>query len=692
MRNTFSFLFSVLLLFAAVFLDVPMTRGQSLAAAVASTPSGGTLVLSPGTYTVTSNISRTTPITITCQGGAIIQSDINFLSLTGGAGGSAISGCDFEPVSTFHVCTVSQITSGACSSYPVIALTRFPGDVIGYEPTSNDGDIWPYLTATQKSNNGLGPHINAFVPNFTFSGNTGKRLYVQVAGASFQAYNNNFVGGPSTFGCLEDSDNSGQQDITGVKIHDNTIIDCQYAGIAVGNTYAADIYNNHIDYNGGPAILTIQSFAQFGNVYFNIHDNEGSYNYQGGLDAQADFPATGTEPTHGIIHHNNFSNNGTTATNAQGIATLGDYIQVTDNVLEHNACGGFSHYGGNYLVFTGNIIFSNYPSGPSGCGINNDVNINAIANSSGNSYGQSPIIAHNQISAAGNYAIDIEPSITNPVLVGNIATGKTIRVLTPTLTESGDFDSNGPMGTFQKNYLMPGEFSNQGWYHLGTIDLNSDLNVTIFFASGHGANVGSNQHGFGIFEARSAGGAGTPNISGATLWNFGSNANTAMQLVATGASTSASNTKWEVWIQAQSGSSCCSFASGDFRVMTGGNSTWTPDPSLTYSSSTPGVTPNTYVNVGIQNFIDASGTIYPAKLNQSQGNAFAGTCSMSGSSSCSFSINFPYANNPIGIASPQGAIYTGGAASCSVSGTTATINVPTANSLVWGCVLVGNPN
>jgi hypothetical protein len=690
MHRKHSFLLSVVLLFVVVVFDAQVAHGQTLASLIASTPSGGTLVLSPGTYTVSTTISRTTPITITCQGGAIVQSDMNFLSLTGGAGGSTITGCDFEPASSFTVCTASQIISGACSGYPV-ALTRFSGDTIGYEPTSNDSDIWSYLTPTQQSHNAIGPQINAFISNFTFSHNTGKRLYVQAAGSGFQAYNNNFIGGPATFGCLQDSQSGGQQGLTWVKIHDNTIVDCQYAGIAIGNTYAADIYNNHVDYNGGPAILTIQSFANFGNVYFNIHDNEGSYNYQGGLDAQADFPAIGTEPTHGIIHHNNFSYNGTTATNAQGIATLGDYLQVTDNVLEHNACGGFSHYGGNYLVFTGNIVVANYPSGTSGCGIPNDVAIDARP-ASGNSYGQSPIIAYNQIAGGGNYAIEVESVIVNPVMVGNIATGQAIRVLTPTLVESGDFDSNGPRGSFEKSPLMPGEFSNQGWYHLGTINLNGDLNATILFASGHGANVGSNQQGFGIFEVRSAGGAGTPNISGATLWNFGSNANTAIQLVATGGSTSSSTTSWEVWIQVQNGTGCCSFASGDFRVMTGGTSTWMADSSLTYSSVTPGTIPNTYVNVGIQNFIDSSGSIYPAKLNQSQGSAFAGICSMGGSSSCSFSFDFPYSNTPIGIASPQGGTYTGGAAYCSVSGATATIHAPSANSLTWGCMLIGNPN
>jgi hypothetical protein len=67
-----------------------------------------------------------------------------------------------------------------------------------------------------------------------------------------------------------------------------------------------------------------------------------------------------------------------------------------------------------------------------------------------------------------------------------------------------------------------------------------------------------------------------------------------------------------------------------------------------------------------------------------------GTCTMSGASSCTFTLAAAFNVAPICQAQVQGATALAGA--CSVSGTTVTVYAASANSLTWGAVLYGNPN
>jgi hypothetical protein len=96
-----------------------------------------------------------------------------------------------------------------------------------------------------------------------------------------------------------------------------------------------------------------------------------------------------------------------------------------------------------------------------------------------------------------------------------------------------------------------------------------------------------------------------------------------------------------------------------------------------------------------------SGTIYAHARSflyqhgiQSAINDRAGTCVMSSSTTCTWTLNAAYVSAPIGPAFPTNGSYTGGTAYCSApaGGTTVTITAPTANSLTWGCLLTGNPN
>jgi hypothetical protein len=67
-------------------------------------------------------------------------------------------------------------------------------------------------------------------------------------------------------------------------------------------------------------------------------------------------------------------------------------------------------------------------------------------------------------------------------------------------------------------------------------------------------------------------------------------------------------------------------------------------------------------------------------------NNIAAQCTMASSTSCTVSYTGPYVATPFCFASPSGAAYSGGSASCSVSGTTVTIIAPTSNSLTWNAL------
>lgn len=93
---------------------------------------------------------------------------------------------------------------------------------------------------------------------------------------------------------------------------------------------------------------------------------------------------------------------------------------------------------------------------------------------------------------------------------------------------------------------------------------------------------------------------------------------------------------------------------------------------------------------------DHSGSLVTGQLtstayNQSAASNSAGTCAMSTSTSCTITISHTY-TTPVCITTQQSATLTGGAAGCTVSGTTVTITSAVANSETWGAFVFGNPN
>jgi hypothetical protein len=88
--------------------------------------------------------------------------------------------------------------------------------------------------------------------------------------------------------------------------------------------------------------------------------------------------------------------------------------------------------------------------------------------------------------------------------------------------------------------------------------------------------------------------------------------------------------------------------------------------------------------------IHATNSVLSGHINQSATGNFAGTCSMSSSSSCTITLSAAFTSTPICLVTPQGT--TAAYAACSVSGTTVTITASASNSLTWGALVIGNPN
>jgi hypothetical protein len=88
--------------------------------------------------------------------------------------------------------------------------------------------------------------------------------------------------------------------------------------------------------------------------------------------------------------------------------------------------------------------------------------------------------------------------------------------------------------------------------------------------------------------------------------------------------------------------------------------------------------------------ITALGLIGGSFQQQAASNS-GGTCSMSTSTSCTITLGHTY-TTPVCIVTQQSATLTGGAAGCTVSGTTVTITAAVANSETWGAFVFGNPN
>lgn len=189
-------------------------------------------------------------------------------------------------------------------------------------------------------------------------------------------------------------------------------------------------------------------------------------------------------------------------------------------------------------------------------------------------------------------------------------------------------------------------------------------------------------------------------------WNLGSGGNTIMTL-----SNSAGNPWTQLWLNPTAATSGANAAAPIFQMegqYWDGSVTQPYGPQLkpTFAAGTGPLATFAFGHAGTEPAgghqwtfdaqVNFSGNIQAAAhLNQSAANRFAGSCTMSAGTTCTFTIGAAFTGTPLCFATPDVTATLSATAievQCGVSGTTVTVTAGASNSRKWDAELIGNPN
>jgi hypothetical protein len=162
-----------------------------------------------------------------------------------------------------------------------------------------------------------------------------------------------------------------------------------------------------------------------------------------------------------------------------------------------------------------------------------------------------------------NKTIDYVPDGTSRFAVTNAANLYGVSSVDPNNRAGIDFsqsvhlnknlDNIGDGTTYQRaqQYSFGNNTGTDGvWMHVGTLVLSYGSSATLTWHTGNGYNNGGNQQTICTITIRSANGTAAPNLSGISVFTYGNTQPIeAFAAQATGGSTSASNTSWELYAQ-----------------------------------------------------------------------------------------------------------------------------------------------
>jgi hypothetical protein len=277
--------------------------------------------------------------------------------------------------------------------------------VLGYEPTINDGDIWPHLTPEQK-NQQIGP-------TFTFSGAASgieiSRIYGQFVLLNVMDATNSSVsycnirGGKGVWGVIN-FDNATHKIQVGVgnRAVGNIVTYGSFSGIAAYNNDGFIAVGNYSARNGESGIKAGIGPNALPSIRSTIVGNQTRENYYDGLDMTAAFPVTDAVAAYHQITGNISYGNGGDGANLDG-----RYSSVVGNTFSSNyrfglwATGSYSNYSDNTFNSNNQAHSSNNAELLGGT-VNNLINGNKIYMAAGeNCYA---IYATNTNLISNNYA------------------------------------------------------------------------------------------------------------------------------------------------------------------------------------------------------------------------------------------------------------------------------------------------
>jgi len=245
------------------------------------------------------------------------------------------------------------------------------GDTVGYQPTPNDDDIWPTLSASQQ-NQDIGPKIYvAGGNNISVFGITGDFVTLEFANTSnSRATDCNFRGGKNFAGGILLWGGAGLVNSNNVILR-NTVHHASLSGICTAAAQDCLVASNHCNWNGESGI---KAWSDYGDPYrtcvrMTYDNNIADHNWYDGIELlpieaqDPEFDSSGGQgPAHGSIVRNNISTNN----RKTGYYNCGKYWTYSNNTAQSNGTGGFQIYS-DYSSFTGNATtnnnLSNTPTG-----------------------------------------------------------------------------------------------------------------------------------------------------------------------------------------------------------------------------------------------------------------------------------------------------------------------------------------
>jgi hypothetical protein len=389
------------------------------------------LFLPAGKFLMTDAVKGTTPLVLTGLGEQSTIIDDGTVFYVHGAKGIFLN--------NFHMRAATKLTPVAPRDFPTpyvgtpVALDRI-GDGIGYQPKSEDLDVWSRVSKQQQAQQ-IGPAILAASDATHIYRITGDLISVllfdvqfsEVALCDFRA-GKNFVAGIALWHTPHDG-RMNKQDT----IHDNHVRYASYNGIAWAASENVSVLHNQTENNGESGLKNYST--QSDGTYdedVQVIGNETQHNHYDGLDLSENYPHLNLQRSSSIVSGNTSNFNDRTGTYADGLGWT-----LSDNTFEGNGLSGMSLDVSDSII-AGNILKNNNTLHERN---SHQMLIGPGAPSKNN------VIEHNRIlgSVASGAAILCSARSTGNKFNDNAATGGAIFDFRAAPAESsGNSDSNGP--------------------------------------------------------------------------------------------------------------------------------------------------------------------------------------------------------------------------------------------------------